>query len=128
MNLWGVIAFILALAAVVAVIVLYIIYFTRTTPTDNVTWKLVQGSASSPSFTGDPNTIYNVPTTFSGTITVTKPGSNVTNNVFVVNNIPNTQDVTLTSTSGISVINGAIPAGVGATFLWVSSTSIQRVS
>jgi hypothetical protein len=128
MSLFAIIAFILALIAIVALIVLYVIYFTKKTPTNLVTYTVVQGSATSPTFVGSGNTVYIVPTTFSGTITVTKPSSNVTNTVFTVSNVANTQDVVLVASTGISVTNGNIPAGTGAQFLWLSSTAIQRIT
>lgn len=128
MNIWAILAFIMALAAIIGLIVLYIIYFTKKTPTSLVSWTPVQGSASNPAFTGNGNTVYIVPSTFSGTITVSKPSSNVTNSVFIVSNVSNTQDITVTSTSGISVLNGSVAAGTGAQFIWLSSSQIQRIT
>lgn len=127
MSIWTAILFILVIATLIGLIVLYVIYFTKKTPTNQVTWTPIQGNASAPAFTGNSNTIYLVPNTFSGTITVNKPSGNISNTSFLVSNVANNQDITVTSTSGVSVVGGNVSAGTGAQFIWMNDSLLQRV-
>ena len=144
-NNYGAWALALVIVVIIVIIILAVLFFRDTSAITNLVnfWTIQQGTTTSPeAFVASPNTVY---IANSGM----PPGMVVTINAFpdlnsvvvgnrgsefkISNNLNATNTLNVNTTSGITFIPGTpspttVAPGTTATYLWVTPTTIQRLS
>lgn len=133
----AIVALVIAIVAVVALITMALVwYFVQSPSTDNTEsrWNLVQGtsSATSQDFTASSGDMYiaNI-TSGSFTLTVKKPSSPKSGEMFVIDNTRNSSSISILAGDGVTFTDNvgakSVAARMSAFYIWTSSASFERV-
>lgn len=146
-NNYGAWALVLVIIVIIIIIVLAVVFSRDTAAIANLVnyWTVVQGGTVSEPFVASPNSIYIANTAAPNGLTVTinqypdiianLATSNRATEFKISNNVPagNTRTLNVNTTLGITFVSGTpnptiVSPGTTATYIWLSPTSIQRLS
>ena len=144
---YGAWALVLVIIVIIIVIILAVVFARDTTAVANLVnfWTVQQGAITSESFIASPNSIYIANTAAPSGITVTINAypdvvANLTTagratEFKISNNVPsgNARTLNVNTTTDITFVSGTpnpavVAPGTTATYVWLSPTSIQRLS
>ena len=116
---------VLAVAALISIIILMTLYLTQ--PRDifpyGVPWNLITGGSQTFIADGNEILLINNGTT---AVTVTKPNHNVTGLTFALSNINNTSAVTVSPTTGITLVGSNLAANGVNYYIWSDEATITQ--
>lgn len=146
-NNYGAWALVLVIIVIIIIIILAVVFARDTAAVANLVnyWTVQPGGTASEGFVASPNSIYIANTAAPSGITITINAypdiaanlatSNRATEFKISNNVPSggTRVLKVNTTSDITFVSGTpspttIAAGTTATYIWLSPTSIQRLS